>query len=56
VIAFVKTMMACFTKSKWSISARSTLLLENYNHSDFKEALILMVNYVIERKNKIINV
>jgi hypothetical protein len=55
VIAFVKTMMACFTKSKWSISARSTLLLENYN-SDFKEALILMVNYVIERKNKIINV
>jgi octaprenyl-diphosphate synthase len=30
VIAFVKTMMACFTpKAKWSISARSTLLLEN---------------------------
>ena len=26
------------------------LLLENYPNSDFKEALILMVNYVIERK------
>jgi octaprenyl-diphosphate synthase len=26
------------------------LLLENYPDSDFKEALILMVNYMIERK------
>jgi octaprenyl-diphosphate synthase len=26
------------------------LLLENYPDSGFKEALILMVNYVIERK------
>jgi hypothetical protein len=42
-------MMACRRKQNGRISARSTLLLENYNHSDFKEALILMVN-VIERK------
>jgi hypothetical protein len=34
-------MMACFTlKANGRISARSTLLLENY-HSDFKEALNL---------------
>jgi octaprenyl-diphosphate synthase len=26
------------------------LLLNNYPESEFKEALILMVNYVIERK------
>jgi octaprenyl-diphosphate synthase len=26
------------------------LLLDNYSNSDFKEAPILMVNYVIERK------
>jgi hypothetical protein len=39
VIAFVKTMMACLRrKQNGRISARSTLLLENYNHSDFKEA------------------
>jgi octaprenyl-diphosphate synthase len=30
------------------------LLLENYNHSDFKEALILMVNYVKEKKIKLL--
>jgi octaprenyl-diphosphate synthase len=33
---------------------QEALLLENYNHSDFKEALILMVNYVIERKIKLL--
>jgi hypothetical protein len=48
-------MMACFAESKM-VEFQQEALLENYNHSDFKEALILMVNYVIERKNKIINV
>jgi octaprenyl-diphosphate synthase len=50
VIAFVKTIDCLRRKKCGRISARSTLLLENYNHSDFKEALILMVNYVIEEK------
>jgi octaprenyl-diphosphate synthase len=45
-----------YAESKWSNFSKKHLLLENYTHSDFKEALILMVNYVIERKNKIINV
>jgi octaprenyl-diphosphate synthase len=50
VIAFKDNDVALRRKQNGRISARSTLLLENYNHSDFKEALILMVNYVIERK------
>jgi octaprenyl-diphosphate synthase len=44
VIAFVKITMLL------TLFQQETLLLENYNHSDFKEALILMVNYVIEEK------
>jgi octaprenyl-diphosphate synthase len=50
VIAFVKDNDGLLYAENGRISARSTLLLENYNHSDFKEALILMVNYVIEEK------
>jgi hypothetical protein len=37
-------------RQNW-ISARSITLLDIYPQSDFKDALILMVNYVIERKN-----
>jgi hypothetical protein len=43
-------------KQNGRISARRTFAIRKLHHSDFKEALILMVNYVIERKKKIINV
>jgi hypothetical protein len=55
VIAFVKTMMACFTpKAKWSNFSKKHFAIRKLHHSDFKEALILMVNYVIERKIKLL--
>jgi hypothetical protein len=43
-------MMACFTpKAKWSNFSKKHFAIRKLQ-PDFKEALILMVNYVIERK------
>jgi octaprenyl-diphosphate synthase len=41
-----------YAESKMVEFQQEALLLDNYSNSDFKEALILMVNYVIERKNR----
>jgi octaprenyl-diphosphate synthase len=52
VIAFVKDNNGlAYAESKMvEFQQEALLLLDNYSNSDFKEALILMVNYVIERK------
>jgi octaprenyl-diphosphate synthase len=52
VIAFVKYNDGLgYAESKMvEFQQEALLLLDNYPNSEFKEALILMVNYVIERK------
>ena len=52
VIAFVKENdgLAYAENKMIEFQQEALLLLDNYPNSDFKEALILMVNYVIERK------
>ena len=52
VIAFVinNNGLAYAEEKMVQLQHEALLLLENYPNSDFKEALILMVNYVIERK------
>jgi octaprenyl-diphosphate synthase len=52
VIAFVKDNNGlAYAESKMvEFQQEALLLLDNYSNSDFKDALILMVNYVIERK------
>ena len=52
VIAFVKNNDGLlYAENKMlEFQQEALLLLENYPTSDFKDALILMVNYVIERK------
>ena len=52
VIAFVinNNGLAYAEEKMIQLQHEALLLIENYPNSDFKEALILMVNYVIERK------
>jgi octaprenyl-diphosphate synthase len=49
VIAFVKDNNGFFESKMVEFQQEALLLLDNYSNSDFKEALILMVNYVIEK-------
>jgi hypothetical protein len=57
VIAFVKTMMACFTpKAKWSNFSKKHFAIRKLQPFRLQRSLNFDVNYVIERKNKIINV
>lgn len=53
VIAFVKNNngLAYAENKMVQFQQEALSLLENYPDSDFKAALTLMVNYVIERKN-----
>jgi octaprenyl-diphosphate synthase len=52
VITFVKDNSGLtYAESKMvEFQQEALLLLDNYPDSDFKDALVLMVNYVIERK------
>ena len=52
VIAFVKDNhgLSYAEQKMVQFQQEALLLLENYPNSPFKEALTLMVNYVIERK------
>ena len=52
MIAFVKNNNGLlYAENKMvEFQQEALLLLDNYPNSDFKDALILMVNYVIERK------
>jgi octaprenyl-diphosphate synthase len=52
VITFVKDNNGLvYAENKMTeFQQEALLLLNNYPESDFKNALILMVNYVIERK------
>ena len=52
VIAFIKDNKGLlYAEQKMAeFQQEALLLLDNYPKSDFKDALILMVNYVIERK------
>ena len=52
VIAFVKQQggLDYAVQKMKQFQQEALLLLENYPESEFKSALILMVNYVIERK------
>jgi octaprenyl-diphosphate synthase len=52
VIAFVKDNhgLSYAEEKMVEFQQEALLLLDDYPNSDFKEALILMVNYVIERR------
>jgi octaprenyl-diphosphate synthase len=52
VIAFVKSQngLAYAENRMAEFQQQALLLLQNYPDSPYKEALVLMVNYVIERK------
>jgi octaprenyl-diphosphate synthase len=52
VIAFVKDNNGLlYAETKWLNFSKKHYFIDIYPQSDFKDALILMVNYVIERKN-----